>query len=105
MENIGFPEKDIQLVTTEMNELFDFVSTDEAEKRYCNSRYWATSGTSTWPEVWKRPKNGTRLYVPFFGSFTQKELYMDKEQKSNSAAEYEILGTKYSVTPDRKSVV
>ena len=39
MENIGFPQKDIQLVTTEMNELFDFVSIDEAEKRYCNSSY------------------------------------------------------------------
>ena len=39
MENIGFPQKDIQLVTTEMNELFDFVSTEEAEKYFCNSSY------------------------------------------------------------------
>ena len=39
MENVGFPMEQIQLVTTEINELFDFVSTEEAEKRYCNSRY------------------------------------------------------------------
>ena len=39
MENIGFSPKDVQLVTTEMNELFDVVSNDEAEKHYCNSHY------------------------------------------------------------------
>ena len=39
MENIGFSTKDIQLITTEMKELFDFVSTEEAEKHYCNSSY------------------------------------------------------------------
>lgn len=39
MENADFDENDISLVVTELKELFDFVSLDEADKNYCNSPY------------------------------------------------------------------
>jgi hypothetical protein len=39
MENADFPPDDIRLVALEMRELFDRVSTTEANKHYCNSPY------------------------------------------------------------------
>ena len=39
MENCGFAPDDIQRVVTELYEVFDFKSLEEADAHYCNSPY------------------------------------------------------------------
>lgn len=39
MENLDYEPNNIQLMVSEMRELFDFVSIDEADAHYCKSPY------------------------------------------------------------------
>ena len=39
MENLDFEEDEINLVTSELREVFDFVSVEEAEQIYSKSSY------------------------------------------------------------------
>lgn len=39
MENLDFEPNEIQLVVSEMREIFDFISIDEADAHYCKSLY------------------------------------------------------------------
>ena len=39
MENCGFEPEDIQRVVTELYEVFDFKSLEEADEHYCDSPY------------------------------------------------------------------
>jgi len=39
LENLDYEPQKIQEVVCEMRELFDWISTDQADKHYCNSPY------------------------------------------------------------------
>ena len=39
LENLDYEPQKIQQVVCEMRELFDWISTDQADKHYCNSLY------------------------------------------------------------------
>ena len=39
LENLDYEPQKIQQVVCEMRELFDWISTDQADKHYCNSPY------------------------------------------------------------------
>lgn len=39
LENLGYKPQKIQELVCEMRELFDWISTDQADKHYCNGPY------------------------------------------------------------------